>query len=238
VAELTASIAHEVNQPLSAVVANAGAALRWLEAKPPNLNEVQQALQRIVRDGNRASEVVARIRGLLKDRGAARTEFALEEIIGEIVALTDAEARQRHVLVQLRLEPGLPTVSADRVQLQQVLMNLIMNALEAMADVTDRTRILTIHAERIAPDSLRVAIQDTGPGIDPQHMEHIFEPFRTTKPHGLGLGLSISRSIIEAHRGRLWVSANSGPGVTFQFTLPIRSDGAVVSEVNPHQTFV
>jgi len=224
--ELTASIAHEVNQPLGAVVTNAGAALRWLDGEPPNLNEAREALQRIVRDGNRASEVVARIRALLKDGTPIKSQFSLDEIVAEIVALTEAEAQRRQVSVQTRLASNLPQVTADRVQLQQVLMNLMMNALDALSEVIDRPRILTIRADMDSPNTVLVAVQDTGTGIDPERMKHIFEPFHTTKSHGLGLGLSISRSIIEAHGGRLWMSPNDGPGVTFQFTLPVQNGGA------------
>ncbi len=224
--ELTASIAHEVNQPLGAVVTNAGAALRWLDGEPPNLNEAREALQRIVRDGNRASEVVARIRALLKDGTPIKTQFSLDEIIAEIVTLTEAEAQRRQVSVQTRLASNLPQVTADRVQLQQVLMNLMMNALDALSEVIDRPRIFTVRADMDSPNTVLVAVQDTGTGIDPERMKHIFEPFHTTKSHGLGLGLSISRSIIEAHGGRLWMSPNDGPGVTFQFTLPVQNGGA------------
>jgi len=224
--ELTASIAHEVNQPLGAVVTNAGAALRWLDGEPPNLNEAREALRRIVRDGNRAGEVVARIRALLKDGTPIKSQFSLDEIVAEIVALTEAEAQRRQVSVQTRLESNLPPVTADRVQLQQVLMNLMMNALDALSEVIDRPRIFTIRADMDSPNTVLVAVQDTGTGIDPERMKHIFEPFHTTKSHGLGLGLSISRSIIEAHGGRLWMSPNDGPGVTFQFTLPVQNGGA------------
>ncbi len=226
VGELTASIAHEVNQPLGAVVTNAGAALRWLDGEPPNLNEAREALLRIVRDGNRASEVVARIRAVLKDGTPIKTQFSLGEIIAEIVALTEAEAQRRQVSVQTRLASHLPQVTADRVQLQQVLMNLMMNALDALSEVIDLPRILTIRADRDSSNSVCVAVQDSGIGIDPERMKHIFEPLQTTKTHGLGLGLSISRSIIEAHGGRLWMTPNDGPGVTFRFTLPVQNGGA------------
>jgi len=224
--ELTASIAHEVNQPLGAVVTNAGAALRWLDGERPNLDEARIALQRIVRDGNRAGEVVARIRALLKDGTPIKTQFDLSEIIAEIVALTEAEAERRHVSMQTRLASNLPRLTADRVQLQQVLMNLMMNALDAMGEVIDRPRILTIRVDTDSVNTVRVAVQDTGIGVDRDQSEHLFQAFFTTKPHGLGLGLPITRSIIEAHGGRLWMTPNDGPGVTFQFTLPVQSGGA------------
>ena len=226
IGELTASIAHEVNQPLGGIVTNAEAALRWLSDDSPNLDEAREALQRIVRDGSRASEVVARIRSLLQSGKTIKTRFGLDEVIREIVALTKAEAQRRRVSVQTWLGPDLPQVTADRVQVQQVLMNLVMNSLDALSGVADRPRILTIQAGTDSPRSVRVAVQDTGPGIDPQRTKDIFEPFYTTKPHGLGLGLCISRSIIEAHGGRLRAIPNEGPGVTFQFTLPANDDCA------------
>ncbi|MDB6026898.1 MAG: nodV1, partial [Verrucomicrobiales bacterium] len=197
VGELTASIAHEVNQPLAAVVTNAGAALRWLDGQPPNLNETREALQRIVRDGNRASEVILRIRALLKNDAPIKTQINLGETIAEIIALTETEAQRRQVSVQTQMASDLPRVTADRVQLQQVLMNLTMNALDALSEVIDRSRILTIEVEMDSPNTVLVAVHDTGIGIDPERMKQIFEPFHTTKTHGLGLGLSISRSIIE-----------------------------------------
>jgi len=225
VGELTASIAHEVNQPLGAVVTNADAALRWLDGKRPNLNEAREALQRIVRDGNRASEVVARIRALLKDGTPIKNQFNLGEVIAEVVALTEAEAQQRKVSVQTRMESNLPRVTADRVQVQQVLMNLMMNALDALEEIIDRPRVLTIRAGTDSPNSVRVAVQDTGIGVDRQQAERLFRAFFTTKPNGLGMGLAISRSIIEAHGGRLWMTPNDGPGVTFQFALPVKNGG-------------
>jgi len=227
VGELTGSIAHEVNQPLGAIVTNAEAGLTWLSDETPNLNEAREALHRIIRDGSRASEVVARIRSLLKNGRAIEIRFGVEEIIREIIALTQNEAQRRKVSVQARLEPNLPQITADRVQLQQVLMNLVMNSLDALTAVADRPRILTILAGTDSPSSIRVAVQDTGPGIDPQRMKDIFEPFQTTKPHGLGLGLSISRSIVQAHRGHLRVRRNDGPGVTFEFTLPVKGKSAI-----------
>jgi len=226
VGQLTASIAHEVNQPLGAVVTNADAALRWLDGKRPNLNEAREALQRIIRDGNRASEVVARIRTLLKDGTPIKTEFNLGDAIAEIVALTEAEAQQRQISVQTRIESNLPRITADRVQVQQVLMNLMINALDALEEVIDRPRRLTISARTDSPDSVRIAVQDTGIGVDRQQAERLFQPFFSTKPNGLGMGLAISRSIIEAHGGRLWMTPNNGPGVTFQFDLPVENGGA------------
>jgi signal transduction histidine kinase len=218
--EFTSTVAHEVNQPLGAVVTNAQASLRWLNGSSPNLSEAREALERIIRDGNRASEVIKRIRSLLKNGKPARMQFPLDEMIGEIVALTEAEAQQRRVSLQTRLEPRLPHIVADRVQLQQVLLNLVMNSLDALSEVAERPRLITIEAKIESADSITIAVQDNGVGIDPQRMKEIFEPFYTTKSEGLGLGLSISRSIIEAHGGRFEVTLNQGPGVRFSFTLP------------------
>jgi PAS domain S-box-containing protein len=218
--EFTSTVAHEVNQPLGAVVTNAQASLRWLSGSSPNLSEAREALERIIRDGNRASEVIKRIRSLLKNGKPARTPFPLEDMIGEIVALTEAEAQQRRVSLQTRLEPKLPHIVADRVQLQQVLLNLVMNSLDALSEVAERPRLLTIEARAESTDSITISVQDTGIGINPRRMKEIFEPFYTTKLEGLGLGLSISRSIIEAHGGRFEVRLNQGPGVRFSFTLP------------------
>ncbi len=221
VGELTASIAHEVNQPLGGIVTNAEAALNWLSGHSPDLTEAREALQRIISDATRASEVIARIRSLLKSGKSIKTRFGLDEIIEEIVALIKTEAQRRHVTVQTQLEPNLPEINADRVQIQQVLMNLVMNSLDALSTVEDRPRVLTIQAYTGSADFVRIAVQDTGIGIDPQRLKDIFDPFHTTKPHGLGLGLSISRSIIDAHGGHLVVIRNDGPGVTFQLTLPM-----------------
>src|SRR5258707_8034278 len=226
VGELTASIAHEVNQPLGGIVTNAEAALNWLSGHSPDLTEAREALQRIISDATRASEVIARIRSLLKSGKSIKTRFGLDEIIEEIVALIKTEAQRRHVTVQTQLEPNLPEINADRVQIQQVLMNLVMNSLDALSTVEDRPRVLTIQAYTGSADFVRIAVQDTGIGIDPQRLKDIFDPFHTTKPHGLGLGLSISRSIIEAHGGALSAVSNDGPGVTFQFTLPVNGGSA------------
>jgi len=224
VGELTASIAHEVNQPLGGIVTNAEAALTWLSDDTPNLKEAREALQRIVRDGTRASEVVARIRALLKNGSPNKTRFHLDQVIREIIVLTKNEARRRKVSVQTRLGPNLPQVTADRVQVQQILMNLVMNSLDSLSEVGDRARMLRVEAHTETPKSVRVMVVDTGIGIDPRRMKEIFEPFHTTKPHGLGLGLSISRSIVEAHGGRIRAIRNDGPGVTFQFTLPVEQE--------------
>jgi PAS domain S-box-containing protein len=224
--EITASIAHEVNQPLAGVTTNGNAGLRWLAREPPNLEEARECLRRIIRDGNRASDVIARIRALVKKSAPAKARLDLSETIQEVLAIIDTEARQHRVSVRTELAAGLPPVRGDRVQLQQVLLNLVMNGIDAMKAVTDRPRVLRIRAQTHESGQVLVAVQDAGIGLDPQSIERLFEPFYTTKPEGMGMGLSISRSIIEAHGGRLWASPNVGPGVTVQFTLPTGDAGA------------
>ena len=225
VGELAASIAHEVNQPLGAVVTNADAALHWLEGKRPNWNEAREALQRIVRDGNRAGEVIARIRALLKKGEPVRTLLNINEVIQETLAFAQPELARHNVSLQTEFATELPHVLADRVQLQQVLLNLVVNALDSLSPVADRMRVLRIRTDHHTPDAVRVAVQDTGIGVDRQQAERLFQAFFTTKPNGLGMGLAISRSIIEAHGGRLWMIPNDGPGVTFQFALPVQNGG-------------
>jgi C4-dicarboxylate-specific signal transduction histidine kinase len=224
--ELTASIAHEVNQPLAAVVTYGNAGLRWLSADPPNLEEVREALSRIVRDGNRASDVISRIRAVLKKSEVVARSLDVNEVIRGIVALTQSEVERRGAALQVDLAANLPPVTGDRVQLQQVLLNLVINALDAMNAVTDRPRFVRIRTGASAPASILVAVEDTGIGLDPEQAANLFEAFYTTKPDGLGMGLSISRSIIEAHGGRLWATQNAGPGATFQFTMPVEEGAA------------
>jgi PAS domain S-box-containing protein len=224
--EITASIAHEVNQPLAGVTTNGNAGLRWLARDPPNLEEARECLQRIIRDGNRASEVIARVRALAKKSAPAKARLDLRDTIHEVLAVIDPEVRQHRVAVRTELAAGLPPVWGDRVQVQQVLLNLVMNGIEAMKAVTDRPRVLRIQAQPHEAGHMLVAVQDTGIGLDPQSLARLFEPFYTTKPAGMGMGLSISRSIVEAHGGRLWATPNVGPGVTMQFTLPIGDAGA------------
>ena len=225
--ELTASIAHEVNQPLAAVVTNASACLRWLAAETPNLDEARAATQGIVRDANRASDVIARIRGLLKRGEPVTVKLSVNDVVREIIMLTHGEVLRRDASLQTELADRLPAVSADRVQLQQLLLNLIMNALDAMRAVTDRPRVLRIRTSTYESAAILVALRDSGIGLNPEQMERLFEAFYTTKPEGMGMGLSISRSIVERHGGRLWATPNDGYGATFQFTLPIEQGGAV-----------
>jgi PAS domain S-box-containing protein len=218
--ELTASIAHEVNQPLAAVTTNGNAGLRWLAGDPPNLAEAQECLKRIIRDGTRAGEVIKRIRALVKKAAPAPGPLNLSELIHEVLAMINPEARRHQVAVRTELAAGLPLVRGDRVQVQQVLLNLAMNGLDAMKAVTERPRELVIRARLHDAGTVLVAVQDRGIGLDAQSRERLFEPFYTTKPDGMGMGLAISRTIIEAHGGRLWPVANGDYGATFQFTLP------------------
>jgi PAS domain S-box-containing protein len=217
--QLTASIAHEVNQPITAAVTYALAARRWLSAEPPNFHEVDDALSLIVKEGNRAGEVVGRIRALVKKAPARKDAVAINDAILEVIALTRTEAANNSVSVRTQLAEGLPRVQGDRVQLQQVLVNLILNAIEAMRDVGEEQRELLI-SSRNEPDGVSVEVRDSGPGFAPAALERAFEAFYTTKPEGMGMGLPICRSIIEAHGGRLWAIPCEPRGALFQFTIP------------------
>jgi C4-dicarboxylate-specific signal transduction histidine kinase len=223
--QLTASITHEVNQPLTAAVTYALAARRWLSAEPPNFREVDDALSLVVREGKRAGEVVGRIRALIKKAPTRKDAVAINDAILEVIALTRTEAANNSVSVRTQLAEGLPPVQGDRVQLQQVLLNLILNAIEAMRDVGEAERELLI-SSRNEPDGVSVEVRDSGPGFAPADLERVFEAFFTTKPGGLGLGLSICRSIIEAHDGRLWASPNLPRGAIFGFIAPARPGDA------------
>jgi PAS domain S-box-containing protein len=219
IGQLTASITHEVNQPITAAVTYALAARRWLSAEPPNFHEVDDALSLIVKEGNRAGEVVGRIRALIKKAPARKDAVAINDVILEVVALTRTEAANNGVSVRTQLAEGLPRVQGDRVQLQQVLLNLIINAIEAMRDVGEEERELLI-SSRNEPDGVSVEVRDSGPGFAEADIHRVFEAFYSTKPSGLGLGLSICRSIIETHNGRLWASPNVPRGAIFGFTAP------------------
>jgi signal transduction histidine kinase len=216
--ELVASIAHEVNQPLTAVVINGNFCTRQLAGKIPNLNKLRAAIAEIVNDGTRASAVISRIRTLLVKGAPSRDEPDINEVIQEVVILMRNEVSRNRVFLRFDLAADLPRVLGDRVQLQQVLINLLMNGIDAMLTVTDQPRELLIKSARNHSEVL-IQIQDSGEGLDPQQREHIFEPFFTTKPEGIGMGLSISRSIVESHEGRLWAELGSR-GALFQFTLP------------------
>ncbi len=242
--EMTASIAHEVNQPLAAVVTNANASLRWLSGESPNLAEAREAIRRIIRDGNRGGEIIGRIRALAKKAPPKKDWLDLNEAIGEVVAMARSEVQRNRVLLQTKLANDLPLILGDKIQLQQVILNLLMNAVEAMSGAGEGPRELGVNSEKVAdihgePKEERyqnrglvdtewthvlVTVRDSGPGLDPQRLSRLFDAFYTTKPQGLGMGLAISRSIIEAHGGRLWAKANTPYGALFQFTLPIRDE--------------
>src|SRR2546430_8681890 len=216
---LAAAIAHEINQPLAAVITNGSACLRWLAGTTPNLDEARQAVGRIIRDGHRASDVIAKIRALLRETGTEKERLDMNDVIREVVALAQSEIRRNGVALRAQLKGNIPPVLGDRVQLQQVVLNLIMNGIEAMSAVGDRPRELIISTQSGEIDQVHVTVQDSGIGLDPKSMERIFDAFYTTKSEGMGMGLAISRSIVENHDGRLWAVPNDGPGATFQFTL-------------------
>ena len=218
--ELAASIAHEVNQPLSGVIINANTCLRWLAASPPNVDEARQVANRIVRDGKRAGDVIARIRALATKSGTTKERVNINEAIQDVVGLTRDEVRRKNVALKTELAKGLPPVTGDRVQLQQVLLNLIMNGVDAMSALEGRPRELVIKAKNDEDGQVRVDVRDSGVGLDAESIQKIFDPFYSTKPTGMGMGLSISRSIIQNHGGRIWATPNDGPGTTFHFTVP------------------
>jgi two-component system, LuxR family, sensor kinase FixL len=222
--ELTASIAHEVNQPLAAIVTNGNACLRWLGGAQPNFLEARQAVERIIKDSYRASEVIARVRALVKKAPPRNDLVDLNEVIGEVLALAQSQANRSHVFLRRELANDLPPVLGDRVQLQQVILNLIINGLEAIAKRKDGERELSVSSGQDESNQLIVAVRDTGTGIDPANTEQLFDAFYTTKPDGMGMGLAISRTIIESHGGRLWATANSPKGSVFQFRLPQASE--------------
>ncbi len=240
--ELTASIAHEVSQPLAAMSTNASASLRWLAGDSPNLAEAHEAVRRIVRDGKRASDVIARIRALFKKTPAANELVDIKEIIQEVLAITQVELQRNRVSLRTECAEDLPMAIGDKIQLQQVILNLVINAIEAMSGVSDGPRELCVSSQRVSdiPDeagtnaveantltesasaSVLVGIRDSGPGLDSTQWRRVFETYYTTKPQGMGMGLAISRSIIQDHGGRLWATANAPRGAVFQFTLPLR----------------
>jgi signal transduction histidine kinase len=225
--ELTASIAHEINQPLTAVVTHGHACLEWLSADPPNLEKTRHTIERIIQDGTRAGATISRVRALFKKEALVKDWLDVNEVVHELTIFLRDEATRRGILVHTDLVPGLPKVKADRVQLQQVLLNLIVNGMDAMDDVANHRKELVISA-RVEDANMIVRVEDSGKGLDAQNANKIFTPFFTTKPHGIGLGLSLSRSILEAHEGRLSASPRTSGGTTFQFTLPIQardSDG-------------
>jgi PAS domain S-box-containing protein len=230
--QLTASITHEVNQPITAAVTYALAARRFLSAEPPNFREVADALSLIVKEGNRAGEVVERVRALVKKVPARKDAVAIDDAIFEVIALTRTEAANNGVSVRTQLAEGLPRVQGDRVQLQQVMLNLIVNAIQSMSGVEDGNRELHISTVSVEPEGVCVAVRDTGPGLRPESLPRLFEPFYTTKPDGMGMGLSICRSIVEAHGGRLWATPCEPQGALFQFTVP--ADWAAIRRRCPY----
>ena len=225
--QLAASIAHEVNQPITATVTNAEAGLSWLAAQPPNLEQVRQSLDGIVSDGLRAGDVIGRIRALVRKEPQQRAALDINAVVVEVIALTRIEIARNRVMVRTQLTEALPAIQADRVQLQQVILNLIMNAVEAMSGMRDGDRELSITTIRNTSNSVSVSVQDSGPGLDPKTMDRMFDAFFTTKSKGMGMGLAICHSIIETHGGRLWAGPNEPRGATFQFTLPLASDHTV-----------
>jgi C4-dicarboxylate-specific signal transduction histidine kinase len=232
--ELAASIAHEVSQPVSGIVVNATACLTWLgrgAGDSAHLDEVREAVQRIIRDGKRAGEVVTRLRTLFTKEETAKNPVDLNEAIREILALTKADMEEKRVTLRLELAPDLPAVLGDRVQLQQVMLNLILNGIEAMSAIENRPRDLLIKTEVRDQATVLVTVRDSGPGLDSAVAGDVFAAFHTTKTGGLGMGLSISRSIVEDHSGKLWTVANNGPGAIFQFTLLSVDAGADVPPV-------
>ena len=217
---MTASIAHEVNQPLSGIITNASTCLRMLAADPPDVDGARETARRTIRDGNRASDVIARVRALFTKKEPAIEAVDLNEVTREVIALSLSDLQRNRVVLQAELAKDLPAIAGDRIQLQQVILNLLRNASDAMVDVHDRPRQLLVRTEREDGDRVRVSVRDTGVGVDPQNMDKLFDAFYTTKTDGMGIGLSISRSIIERHHGRLWAEGNDGPGATFSFSFP------------------
>jgi len=222
--ELAASIAHDVSQPLTGVVTNGAAGLRWLGQQPLPVDEVRNTLAAMIDDAKRASDVIQRIRALSKKTSLEKTQLDINDVIHDVTRLVQREVLSQGASLRLELAPALPPVLGDRVQLQQVIINLVINGIQAMETVAGRSRDLCIRSRPYETDRVLVAVEDCGAGIDPEHADRLFNAFFTTKPDGMGMGLSICRSIIEAHGGRVWASGHAGPGATFQFTLP--TDGA------------
>ena len=217
---LTASIAHEVNQPLSGIITNASTCLRMLAAEPPNVDGARETTRRTIRDGNRASEVITRLRALFSKKEPTIESVDLNEATREVVALSLSELQGSQIILRAELSNDLPSITGDRIQLQQVILNLFRNASDAMSNVEDRPRQLLIRTEQDDVDRVRLSVKDSGVGFEAQAAERLFQAFYTTKTDGMGISLSVSRSIIEAHHGRLWASSNDGPGATFSFSIP------------------
>jgi signal transduction histidine kinase len=222
--ELTASIAHEVNQPLAAIVTYGHACLEWLSTNPPTLDEARQAARQIIQDGTRAGTVLSRIRAFFKKEFPAKQLLDMNEVIEELAIFLRDEAKTRHIILRTELAPGLPNVRGDRVQLQQVLLNLVMNGMDAVGETPEARKEIFVRSRRYDKDKIIVIVEDSGTGVSAEIAEKIFDPFFTTKPKGMGMGLSISRSIVESHEGQLWAAAQPSGGAIFQFTIPISSE--------------
>jgi PAS domain S-box-containing protein len=218
--QLTASIAHEVNQPITATIGNAEAAMRWLARRPPDLEEVRQLLERIAKDGRRVGSVVDRIRELVKKAPLKTERMEINRIVGEVIELARDVVAKSHISVRTQLSEGLPPIEADRTQLQQVMLNLLVNAVQALSESDEGSRELFIGTSANEPHAVLVSVSDTGPGISPECLGRLFDPFYTTKPGGMGMGLSICRSIVESYGGRIWATANVPQGTTFHFIMP------------------
>jgi C4-dicarboxylate-specific signal transduction histidine kinase len=223
--ELTASIAHEVNQPVSGVVSSGKAGLSWLAHQPPDVERARQSLERVIRDANRISEVIGRIRRLSMKNTRQKALLDVNEVVKEVIALVEREVSTHNISLRVELAPKLPLVLADRIEVQQVIINLVINRIEAMQTVTDRPRELVIRSRQDEADQVLVMVKDCGVGISAENMERLFSAFFTTKSSGMGMGLSICRSIVEDHGGRLSASGTPGTGATFQFSLPLYQGG-------------
>jgi C4-dicarboxylate-specific signal transduction histidine kinase len=228
IGKMTAWIVHEVRQPLAAIVANANAGLRWLQEPEPDIDEARAALTRIVREGHRTSDIISSVKRMFEKTHSDRSLVNVNGLIGEVLSLLRAKFENHKIALKSDQADGLRPVVADRVQLEQVLVNLILNAVDAMCFVVDREKLLTIKSEAYEPNQVRISIQDSGPGVDSDHMQHIFDDFITTKPHGMGMGLSICRSIVESLGGRIWVETRSPHGAIFCVQLP-RVHSSVIS---------
>jgi C4-dicarboxylate-specific signal transduction histidine kinase len=220
---MTASIAHEVSQPLSGILTNANTCVRMLTAEPPNVAGAAETARRTIRDANRASEVIKRLRTMFSKHTPAIEPVDLNDAAGEVIALSAGELQRSGVLLQTDFAENLPPASADRVQLQQVILNLLLNAVDAMAGIEDRPRTIQVKTGLDDSGGVKLAVRDSGTGVDPRTVDKLFEAFYTTKAQGMGVGLSICRSIIEKHNGSLWAEANHGPGATFSFCVPTAS---------------
>ena len=233
--QLAASIAHEINQPLAGVITNASTGLRMLAADPPNIEGARETARRTIRDGNRANEVIKRLRALFGKKELTIESVDLNEATREVIALSLSEFQREGVIWRAELADDLPPVRCDRVQIQQVILNLLRNALDSMSAINDRPKQLIIRTAISESDHVTLAVQDSGPGVDPANLERIFDAFYSTKTGGLGMGLSVCRAIVEAHRGKLWATTGAPHGATFQLTLPVIADDGSVRIFSPLQ---